>query len=185
MGLADEESLCADLAAGRDEAFAQLIHGYGPSLYRAALALVGDRHDAEEVVQEVFVALVRSRERLAAVENLRAYLFASVRRASIRRLTKRREQNRALNELASESPATPAALGTDDPSFTTDERSQRLQACVAQLPLEQREVIALKLDGELTFREIGELLEISQHTAASRYRYALERLRLLLGELPL
>ena len=155
MGLADEEPLCADLAAGRDEAFAQLIREYGAPLYRAALALVGDRHDAEEVVQEVFVALVRSRERLAAVVNLRAYLFASVRRASIRRLTRRKEQNRALNVLANETPAPPNCPTLDAP----DERGEQLRAAVAQLPLEQREVITLKLDGELTFREIGELLE--------------------------
>lgn len=180
MGWADEEPLCADLAAGRDEAFAQLIGSYGPPLFRAALALVGNRHDAEEVVQEVFVALVRSRERLAAVDNLRAYLFASVRRASIRRLMSRKDQARALGVLANETPPASDCRPLNPP----DERGERLRAAVAQLPLEQREVITLKLDGELTFREIGELLDISQHTAASRYRYALERLRLLMGELP-
>jgi RNA polymerase sigma-70 factor (ECF subfamily) len=45
------------------------------------------------------------------------------------------------------------------------------------LPPKQREVIAMKIDGELTFAEIGAVLGVSANTAASRYRYALEKLR--------
>jgi len=52
-------------------------------------------------------------------------------------------------------------------------RNRALEA----LPAEQREVLALKVDGELTFEEIGGLLNVSPNTAASRYRYALEKLR--------
>jgi DNA-directed RNA polymerase specialized sigma24 family protein len=47
--------------------------------------------------------------------------------------------------------------------------------------LKQREIIALKIDGELTFAQIGEVLGISPNTAASRYRLALEKLRTALG----
>jgi RNA polymerase sigma-70 factor (ECF subfamily) len=53
----------------------------------------------------------------------------------------------------------------------------RLQRAVLALPDEQRELIALKLDGGLTFAEIASVLAISPNTAASRYRYALEKLR--------
>jgi RNA polymerase sigma-70 factor (ECF subfamily) len=51
-----------------------------------------------------------------------------------------------------------------------------------KLPPEQREVVSYRLAGELTFAQIGQALEISTQTAASRYRYALEKLRLLLKE---
>ena len=57
-----------------------------------------------------------------------------------------------------------------------DEGEPALERALAWLPAEQREVLALKVEGGLTFAEIGAALAISPHTAASRYRYALERL---------
>jgi DNA-directed RNA polymerase specialized sigma24 family protein len=57
----------------------------------------------------------------------------------------------------------------------------RLTRALESLPPDQREVIALKIEGELTFAQIAAVLGISPNTAASRYRYALERLR---GKLP-
>jgi RNA polymerase sigma-70 factor (ECF subfamily) len=186
MGSGDEEPLCAGLAAGHDEAFAQLIRLYGPAMVRAAATIMGDRHDAEEVVQEVFLALVRSRQRLAAVTNLRAYLFASLRRAAIRRLVNCKEQRHAIAARARELQTTDACVSSDIQAVADAqaEAGKRLRAAVTQLPFDQREVIGLKFDAELTFREIAQLLEISPNTAASRYRYALERLRSILRELP-
>jgi RNA polymerase sigma-70 factor (ECF subfamily) len=55
-----------------------------------------------------------------------------------------------------------------------------VQRALGRLPLEQREVIALKLSEDLSFREIGQVLRIPANTAASRYRLALGRLRALL-----
>ena len=60
-------------------------------------------------------------------------------------------------------------------------RSERLQQSLAALPLEQREVIALKIDAELTFAQIGAVLGVNPNTVASRYRLALEKLRTALG----
>ena len=57
------------------------------------------------------------------------------------------------------------------------ERDEALERALARLPVEQREVVALKVDGELTFAEIGAVMGISPNTAASRYRYALGKLR--------
>ncbi|MCX7886907.1 MAG: sigma-70 family RNA polymerase sigma factor [Verrucomicrobiae bacterium] len=61
-------------------------------------------------------------------------------------------------------------------SFDPD-RARLVEAALRELPEEQREVLILKLWGNLTFREIAETLQIPQNTAASRYRYALETLR--------
>jgi RNA polymerase sigma-70 factor (ECF subfamily) len=52
---------------------------------------------------------------------------------------------------------------------------------LAALPEEQRTVVAMKIKGELTFEEIAAALEVSANTAASRYRYALEKLRASMG----
>ena len=60
--------------------------------------------------------------------------------------------------------------------------TERLTQALTMLPPEQREVLSLKIAGELTFAQIGEVLSVSQNTAASRYRYALEKLHAVLKE---
>jgi RNA polymerase sigma-70 factor (ECF subfamily) len=162
----NDARLLAQLAAGRAAAFAELYQRFGPRLYRTALGLLGRREDAEDAVQEVFAALVRSRRRLAEVRDLAAYLFASLRRQSQRRLARRKQQPQGLP---------PDCAGREPPA--DDPRGEALDRALRSLPAEQLEVIAMKIEGELTFAEIGRVLSISPHTAASRYRYALERLR--------
>ena len=126
------------------------------------------RADAEDVVQEAFVRFWRRRH---SIEN-RALLYSAVRSTALDRL--RSEQRRARREAAV------ALDGAEhvEPSFAArDEGQQLLAAAVERLPNEQREVVIMKIWNELTFAEIANILEISQNTAASRYRYALGALR--------
>lgn len=164
------DPLLVGLAAGSDKAFAVLYDRYAGRLYRAAMATLGCREDAEDVVHDVFMALVRSRAKLTEVNDLNAYLFTALRRAAAGRLARRARQPVA-SEAAEEAvagPSGPESAETHDP---------RLARALRALPPEQREVIALKIDAELTFAQIGEVLNISMNTAASRYRYALGKLR--------
>jgi RNA polymerase sigma-70 factor (ECF subfamily) len=164
------EALLAQLVTGREDAFAALYDRYGPALYRVAFSLLGSRESAEDAVQDVFASLVRSRYKLAGVENLRAYLFAALRRAAARIGTKRQAEPLTDDVAAAQ------------PRAVDGERAAALEHALASLPAEQREIVALKIDGELTFAEIAVLLGISANTAASRYRYALEKLRATFGE---
>jgi RNA polymerase sigma-70 factor (ECF subfamily) len=68
------------------------------------------------------------------------------------------------------------------PEIEDRERSRLLREALDQLPGAQREVVTLKIWGELTFAEIAITLDIPANTAASRYRYALEELRKLTKE---
>ena len=72
----------------------------------------------------------------------------------------------------------------DEPWFDTQieqrEQAASMQAALAQLPTAQREVIVLKIWGELTFAQIAQALDESINTIASRYRYGLEAMRRLL-----
>ena len=143
----------------------------GPALLLFARRWTNCRAEAEDIVQEAFVRFWR---RQHSIEN-RALLYATVRSTALDRL--RSEQRRARRE---------AAVALDgaqhlEPQFTTvDEGQQMLAAAVERLPKEQREVVVLKIWNELTFAEIGHVLEISQNTAASRYRYALSALKKIL-----
>lgn len=169
-----QDELLRDLAAGREEAFAALYDQFGPALYSVARALLGSRPDAEDAVQELFTSLVRSRAGLGRVQDLRSYLFTGLRHAA-GRIAASRGTGRPLpaGELNLVPQPTPAAVS---------DQSLRLEKALARLPAEQRELVALKIDGGLTFAEAAGVLGISPNTAASRYRYALEKLRALLEE---
>ena len=144
--------------------FAQL----GPALLLFARRWTNSRADAEDVVQEAFVRFWR---RQHSIEN-RALLYATVRSTALDRL--RSDQRRARREAAA---ACENAEHSEPEFAAADEGQQLLAAAVERLPNEQQEVVVLKIWNELTFAEIAQVLEISQNTAASRYRYALSALK--------
>jgi RNA polymerase sigma-70 factor (ECF subfamily) len=170
-----DSALVADLAAGRSEAYAALYDRYGPSLLRVARAMLHEASEAEDAVQDVFVNLVRQRGRLALVVDWDAYLFAILRHAVSRRLGREQTERRHLRRLAT---------AGDQRNPSPPESDESLQAALAQLPATQREIVILKIDGGLTFAQIAEILKTSPNTVASRYRYALEKLRNMLKESP-
>jgi RNA polymerase sigma-70 factor, ECF subfamily len=173
MTNAGNEPLLRGLAAGDERAFAALYDQYGPRLYKTAFGILGRREDAEDAVQEVFTALVRSRKTLAGVIDLTAYLFSALRRAAARCAERRKRE-------PASSPVVEDIEAKTDPNQTDHPFSDRLEQALQKLPEEQREVISLKIDGQLSFNQIAEVLGISINTAASRYRYALEKLREIL-----
>lgn len=164
------------LAAGEPEAFARLYDLYGARLYRTALGFLRRPDAAEDAVQDLFVALVRSQSSLRTVENLPAYLFSSLYRRLQRTPSGPRIGPTAELDQTTDPQPGPLHQACDQ------EARLRLAAAVRRLPDQQREVLTLKVEGELTFAEIGSVLEVSPNTAASRYRYALDRLRELLSE---
>ena len=169
-----DELLIQELIAGREEAFTALYEHYGHRLFKAAWDILGRGEDAEDAVQDVFVSLVRARPALAEVRNLNAYLFAALRRAALKRMEQRKDmQHLALESLEHELPAAQAKIASAE--------EERLHGALRSLPLEQREALVLKIDGGLTFEELAAALDISANTAASRYRYALEKLRTALA----
>ena len=134
----------------------------GLILYGRALGL--SHAEAEDVLHDTFVALMRQPQRPQQPEHYCMRCFRNralnYRRSLWRRLTRELESERWFEPGPDESPAERAAM-----------------RCLAELPIEQREVIVLKIWNRRTFEEIGELLEISPNTAAGRYRYGLQKLK--------
>lgn len=169
----DEGALPRRMAEGDPTAFADAYDLFGSRLFRTAARYLGNTADAEDVVQELFVALVRTRDRLGQVDNLAAYLFISLRRLVGRVAHKRQQRSRHVAEHAE-------IQDTNEELALVDLRDS-LATALSQLPEEQRDVVILKFDSELTFAEISHVLQISPNTAASRYRYAIEKLRTVLA----
>ena len=157
--------------AADDPAAVELIWDrYARALLAYLQSVLCSRTDAEEALQEVFVRLVRKRRHLVKARNLRAYLFQIARHEAATCAKKRRRQP------VDAAPWLVAAEGIAPDQDLADDLAKALAA----LPDEQRTVIILKVYQGQTFQEISETLGISQNTAASRYRYGMEKLRTLL-----
>lgn len=127
--------------------------------------------DAQDVVQEALVEAA-GRQKSGLVPE-RALVFATIRRRAID--LARSQARRERRELAS----VPMPEPWFDPAPEDREQAELIQSAMRKLPEMYREVITLKIWGGLTFAEIAGALDIPQNTAASRYRYGLEELRVL------
>lgn len=131
--------------------------------------------DAEDAVQDGFIRWWKT-----AADNPSPsipLLFAAVRGAAIDRFRSQARRVRRETETGHPGADIPCFF---EPGIVQDEKQKIVEHALHAIPDEQREVLVLKLWGGRTFDEIGNMLGISQNTAASRYRYALENVSRLL-----
>jgi RNA polymerase sigma-70 factor (ECF subfamily) len=144
----------------------------GP-LYAFLLNLTRDEADTRDLLQDVFVKLARDENLLDGVRDERAFLIRLAHNAAIDLIRRRGTRDKTRDRFVAEiiSPFAP----TSDP----DEQTFRaaLAGALTELPAEQRAVVHLKLWEGLTFEQIADALDIPLNTAASRYRYGLDKLR--------
>ena len=131
--------------------------------------------EAEDILQEAIVHIWTRRTLFPKIEP--GLVFLQIKRIAVDRA--RQTERRKKREEAYAGAYQPMFEHPDNPGF-----SEGMEQALQELPLEQREVIVLKIWGEQTFEDIGQSLDISPNTAASRYRYGLDRMRKMLkGEL--
>jgi RNA polymerase sigma-70 factor (ECF subfamily) len=162
-------------APSLEEAFAR----YQSELLGTLCLLVGDREDARDALQEAFVKCWRHRSQAPEIHNLKAWIFRialntgrDVRKTAWRR--RRQPMPQGENSLASHG---------EDPQATAQHREQhaRIQAAVRELREEEREVFLLRQNGDLTYEEIAEALDVPTGTVKTRMRLALLKLRTALA----
>ena len=151
--------------------FAELIHEHAPALYRIAYRMVGECHDAEDVVQETLRSAWACRERYEQGRGQRAWLATILRRRVIDQW--RRVGRRMV--LAGEG-LVDVAIESEDPA--ADGYTDEMQHALAALPEELRESLLLVVVGELTHQETADALGVPLGTVLSRVSRARERLRI-------
>jgi len=144
---------------------------YGSKLLLYARQWSSSTADAEDILQDAFIRFWRSPHRNDADAHVQ--LFAMVRRAGLDHL--RRHNRRLARERRAAEPEEATAWFA--PPMERAEQAAAVQQALSKLPVDQREVLVLKIWGELTFDQIARSLDISPHTAASRYRYGLRTLK--------
>jgi len=155
---------------------------HGPRLLLFARNQTRTPEDAEDILQEALVKLAQKVSEgsfSGGQESWKPYLYTAIRRLSID--LGRKNDRRSAREERSEADQRAQTGGMVDPWFDTassnDETRELLEQNLKQLPKKFSEVIIMKIWGERTFAEIGEILGVSLNTVASRYRYGLEHLR--------
>jgi RNA polymerase sigma-70 factor (ECF subfamily) len=151
----------------------RLYDEHAQPLYAFLLNLTRDEADTRDLLQDIFIKLARDPDLLDGVRDERAFLIRLAHNAAIDLMRRRGTRERTKENFAAEI-LSPFALASDpDEQFFREE----LAAALGELPAEQRAVVHLKLWSGLTFEAIAAALDIPPNTAASRYRYGLDKLR--------
>lgn len=153
----------------------QWFDQFGDGMYGYIYTLVGNRADADDVVQSVFLALVRMGDKVHGIHYPKTYVYRAARHAALRVLAERQRQPQPLDELLFDPP---------DKSGGTPVDIEQLNWALRQLPKSDREVVMLKVYDEMTFREIAGVTRSLLPTIAARYWRALRKLRTLLEKCP-
>ncbi len=151
----------------------RLYDTHADALFAFLLNLTRAEADTRDVLQELFCRLAAKPDLLRGVRDERGFLLRLAHNQAIDLMRRRDTRSRAHDALAAET-VEPFAR-TEDPDETAFRRE--LAAALGELPAEQRAVVHLKLWEGLTFERIADVLDVPLNTAASRYRYGLDKLR--------
>ena len=174
----EDKRLIRQLRQGDNGVLCRVYERYKDDLITIGICLLRDRSAAEDVLHDVFVNLAAKAGDLSVRKNLKGYLATSVANRARDRLrsirSRRQEPAQAPLEEVESAAAGPVAR------LLESEEAQQLYEALTQLADEQREVITLRLHGDVTFRLIAKEQGVSINTVQSRYRYGLRKLRSLL-----
>jgi len=171
----DEELMLA-YGAGEVSAFEDLYSRHRGPLFRFMMRQVREHGTAEELYQDVWQKVITARERYRPDAKFSTWLY----QIAHNRLT---DHWRALShrppppEDAVERAEREPDPQTPERQLSAFEERRRLQLALEELPPDQREVVMLRLEQELSLEEIGEITGVGRETVKSRLRYAMDKLR--------
>jgi len=145
------------------------------ALLSLAVYLLRDVAAAEAVLHDVFVRLAARPPALRARSKLKAYWATCV--ANRARDVLRRRGREAAGDLLA---LLPSEAASPDARLVGEQEARRVRRSLLALPGEQRQVVAMHVYGEMTFKQIAAVVGASPNTIRSRYRYGLARLRAML-----
>ena len=151
----------------------QLYDEHAQAVFAFLLNFTRREADTRDLLQEVFIRLAKRPELLEGLRDERAFLLRLAHNLAIDLIRRRGTREKHHEQMAGET------LSLFAPAAEADESAFReaLSGAMGELPADQRAVVHLKLWEGLTFERIAELLGIPLNTAASRYRYGLDKLR--------
>jgi len=172
----EDQRLLSGLRGGDKDALRRIYEKYIDDLLRLAASLLSDIQSAEDCLHDVFVDFAGNVNGSMIHSNLKSYLISCVANRARDQLRRRTRQSTYQAEQLCSSPVSTSPTK----QLIAAEESARVFEAIAELPYEQREVFVLRVQGQMRFREIADLLGLSINSVQSRYRYAIEKLRAIL-----
>lgn len=173
----EELAIVQRAKAGDAAAFEELVNRYQNNVYRLALRMCGNAHDAEEVAQEAFVAAWRGLPSFRGESKFSSWLYQLTSNAAVDFL---RREKRHRNTTLVEEQLELAADGTPQQDAETSEMRENLQKALLALTPEHRQIFLLRQMEQLSYEEIGQLLRLESGTVKSRLNRAKKQLRQIL-----
>lgn len=168
-----DEALFERLVAGDMRAFDRLYDRFERPLFGFIRAQLGDAGEAEDVLHEAFMAILREREKRTEMRSFRAWLFQVAHNLCLNRVRSRKRAGRALEAVTHIEASTTARA---DQALERHQLGQMLQRAVMHLPRALAEVYRLRAAG-MSYDEVAEVLELPVGTVKSRMHEMVKRLR--------
>ncbi len=164
-------------AAGDASAFDQLYERHRGPLFRFLQRQCGDRAQAEELFQDVWMALISARERYRVEAKFTTYLYTLARHRMIDHFRRQGVRSQIYTDTDEESiESHPATNPNPEQQLEASRNVNQLLTLVKGLPSAQREVILLRAEAGLSIEEIAQVTSSERETVKSRLRYALDKL---------
>jgi len=173
-----DADLVARVAQGSDDALREVFERHGGAVTALARRMLGDRQEAEEILQDTFLSLHRhAAEFDDRRASLRTYLFAIARNLCLTRLRKRSSRPRKADGADPHDVAFQAAVGVDHDPLP----GILVRGALATLDEDERALLEAAFYGGFSHRELADLHTLPLGTVKSRLRRALAKMRAHLG----
>jgi RNA polymerase sigma-70 factor (family 1) len=174
----NEQVLCENAAMGDREAFGRLYTYYYPQLFGSIAFMAKSEEDAEEILQDAFIKVWKTRERLVLVRSLGDYLFIVAKRLLFDRLKHEKLRQKVETELAGYFGGK-ASTAENSPEHVVlfKQYQEMAQKVIGQLPDFQRDIFLMRTRDEKSLDEIAAAMNISKATVKRNLSKAIEQFR--------
>ncbi len=180
-GTPSDLQLWQEFKSGSEIAFATIYNDNVGRLYGYGIKLIHDKDSVKDAIQDLFVELWNARERLGDAKSIKSYLYKSIRRALISRVSSQRKKLGFFYSLEhfEETVSSQEIHLIEKQRF--DEERKKLKKALIKLNAKQQEIIYLKFYGHLSYEEISEVMSLDKKGAYNLMAYTLKLLRQYLG----
>ncbi len=184
MSNLNDDEIVRMVVDGNVGAFDLLVERYAKHLFNFIYRMVRNEHDAEDILQEVFMRVVKGLDKYRMEGKFKSWIFTIANRLAISKI---RERSRKVvlfsdRDFGSCDEANVIDMTPDESSepgklAENRELGEKIEAAIESLPLQQKQVFLMRHGTDLSFREISEILNIPLNTALGRMHYAIKNMR--------